>query len=84
MTMKTDKEINSSESAGMNRREFVKTAGAATAGLLLVTPEIAFGTAANSALQLGMIGCGGRGSSVAETFVRGAGGGIGRPFSGPA
>jgi predicted dehydrogenase len=73
MTMKTDKEINSSESAGMNRREFVKTAGAATAGLLLVTPEIAFGTAANSALQLGMIGCGGRGSSVAETFVTRAG-----------
>ncbi len=73
MTMKSDEEFNRDVAAGMDRREFVKAAGAAAAGLLLVRPEIAFGTAANSTPQLGMIGCGGRGSSVAETFVTRAG-----------
>ena len=73
MTIKTDKDLHISDSAGMDRREFVKTTSTAAAGLLLVSPKIAFGTAANSALQLGMIGCGGRGSSVAETFVTRAG-----------
>jgi len=73
MTMRSDHELNDKASAGMDRREFVKTAGAATAGLLLVTPKIAFGTSANSTIQLGMIGCGGRGSSVAESFVTRAG-----------
>ena len=70
MTMKASRDINA---AGMGRRDFVKSAGAAGAGILLVTPEIAFGSRANSTLQLGMIGCGGRGSSVAEAFVTRAG-----------
>ena len=33
---------------GMDRREFVKTAGTAAAGFLFVTPGIAFGSTANS------------------------------------
>src|SRR5262245_33928339 len=70
MTMKPGKEVDQS---AIGRRDFVKSAGAAGAGILLVTPEIAFGSRANSTLQLGMIGCGGRGSSVAEAFVTRAG-----------
>lgn len=62
-----------SSGAGIGRRDFVRNAGTATAGILLVTPEIAFGSRANSTLQLGMLGCGGRGSSVAESFVSRAG-----------
>jgi myo-inositol 2-dehydrogenase/D-chiro-inositol 1-dehydrogenase len=57
----------------VTRRDFVQTAAGAAAGLMLVRPEIAFGTRANSTLQLGMIGCGGRGTSVAESFVGRAG-----------
>src|SRR5437667_7894142 len=72
--MSTAKNISNNPSAGgMDRREFVKSATAATAGLLLVSPEIAFGTRANSTPQLGMIGCGGRGTSVAESFITRAG-----------
>ena len=56
----------------MDRRKFVKT-GTATAGLLLVAPEIAFGSRANSTLQLGLIGCGSRGTSVGSSFVTRAG-----------
>ena len=65
--------LSQGASEGMHRREFVKSATAATAGLLLVRPEIAFGSRANTTLQLGMIGCGGRGTSVAESFVTRAG-----------
>lgn len=73
MTTKSINESIGNGSAAMDRREFVKAASAVTAGLLLVKPEIAFGTAANSTIQLGMIGCGGRGTSVAESFVTRAG-----------
>lgn len=54
----------------MDRRQFVKNGTVAAAGLMFVKPGTAFGSAANSALQIGMIGPGGRGSSVAEDFVR--------------
>ena len=66
-------EIRNPHSAAVTRREFVKSAATATTGLMLVTPEIAFGTRANSTPQLGMIGCGGRGTSVAESFITRAG-----------
>ncbi len=69
MIAKSEHNSASTPAKGINRRDFVLAAGAATAGLLIVKPEIAFGTQANSTLNMGMIGCGGRGSSVAETFV---------------
>jgi myo-inositol 2-dehydrogenase / D-chiro-inositol 1-dehydrogenase len=53
----------------IGRRDFVKTTTAATAGLMFVSPATAFGTQANSAVRLGLVGCGGRGTNVAENFV---------------
>ncbi len=52
----------------MHRRNFLKSASATTAGLLFVKPATAFGYAANSAVRLGLIGCGNRGTSVATSF----------------
>lgn len=52
-----------------SRRGFVKAAGAASAGLMIVKPQTAFGSQANSALSLGLIGCGGRGMYVSGIFV---------------
>lgn len=46
----------------------MKTASAATAGLLIVQPSTAFGTEANSRLQLGLFGCGQRGPWIANFF----------------
>jgi myo-inositol 2-dehydrogenase / D-chiro-inositol 1-dehydrogenase len=51
----------------MNRRHFLQGAGAAS-GLLLVKPSTAFGYQANSAVRLGLLGCGSRGTSVATSF----------------
>jgi predicted dehydrogenase len=53
-----------------SRRDFVKAAGAAGLGLMIVKPEIARGSQANSALSLGLIGCGNRGTYVSGIFAK--------------
>jgi predicted dehydrogenase len=55
----------SESSPGINRREFV----GAAAGIMFIRPELVRGSKANSAIQLGLIGCGGRGTSVATGFA---------------
>jgi len=52
----------------MNRRGFLKTGAAAASGLLLLKPLTAFGYQANSAVRLGLLGCGSRGTEVADSF----------------
>lgn len=53
----------------MDRRDFL--AGSALAsGLLFVKPSTAFGYPANSAVRMGLLGCGNRGSSVATSFAK--------------
>mgnify|MGYP001572968471 CR=1 FL=1 len=52
----------------MRRREAL-CSSAATAGLLLLKPETVFGTAANSTVELGLIGCGNRGLWIGSLFV---------------
>jgi myo-inositol 2-dehydrogenase / D-chiro-inositol 1-dehydrogenase len=54
----------------MNRRKFLQTAAGAASGLLLLKPRTAFGYQANSAVRLGLLGCGNRGTSVASSFSR--------------
>lgn len=56
----------------INRRKFVK-ASAAASGLLLLKSKTAFGYEANSAVRLGLLGCGNRGTTVANSFARYAG-----------
>ena len=48
-----------------NRRELFK---AAAGGILLLKPETVFGSQANSSVELGLIGCGGRGNWLAPFF----------------
>ena len=54
----------------MDRRRFVKSAAGAGVGLMFVKPATAFGYAANSAVRLGLIGCGNRGTEVASSFAK--------------
>jgi predicted dehydrogenase len=53
----------------IGRREFVKSSVAATGTILITTPETAFTARANSTVNIGLLGCGGRGNSVAGDFV---------------
>ena len=59
-----------SRTGGMGRRGFLKTAAgaAATAGLLIVKPGAVRGLEANSKVEVGVIGCGGRGAWLGELF----------------
>ena len=52
----------------MNRRQFLHTTTGAASGLLLLKPATAFGYQANSAVRLGLLGCGSRGTAVSTSF----------------
>ncbi len=54
----------------MERRKFIAEAAGIAAGLTIVRPEAVRGTQANSALKLGIIGCGGRGHFVLDKFKK--------------
>jgi myo-inositol 2-dehydrogenase / D-chiro-inositol 1-dehydrogenase len=47
----------------MKRRDFLQSTAAVSA-FTLISPSAAFGSKANSAIRIGLIGCGGRGTSV--------------------
>ena len=52
----------------IGRREFMgKTVAAA--GVTILEPRIVFGSQANSAVRLGLLGCGGRGRNVMSSFL---------------
>ncbi len=53
----------------LNRRKFIKGT-AAISTLTIVSPGIAFGSKANSAIRMGIIGCGGRGTGVISSMSR--------------
>ena len=54
----------------MNRRQFLEAGSAATSGLLLLKSSTAFGYQANSAVRLGLLGCGSRGTAVSTSFSK--------------
>ena len=57
----------------IGRREFLKATAATTAGFTIVKPQSVRGSQANSAVRLGILGVGGRGSEVGSGFVTNAG-----------
>src|SRR5271156_3491482 len=54
----------------MNRRDFIQTGTGVASGLLLLKPETVFGSQAKSAVRLGLLGCGNRGTTVATSFSK--------------
>ncbi len=52
----------------MQRREFIQATAGLASGFLLLKPDAAFGYQANSAVRMGLLGCGGRGTHVATSF----------------
>jgi myo-inositol 2-dehydrogenase/D-chiro-inositol 1-dehydrogenase len=55
-------------SGRINRRRFMAGAGAAALSFTIVRPGLVRGAAASSKVNLGLIGCGGRGTWIAELF----------------
>jgi myo-inositol 2-dehydrogenase / D-chiro-inositol 1-dehydrogenase len=56
----------------MNRREFLG-ASAVAGGFMILKPGQVRGSEANSAVRIGLLGCGGRGTVVATGFIEDAG-----------
>ena len=52
----------------VTRRQFIAGAGATALSFTVVKPQLVHGYNANSKLDLGIIGCGGRGTWIAELF----------------
>ena len=67
-----DSRMGEDTKRGMNRREFLGVSATA-AGMMIIRPELVRGTAANSAVRVGLLGCGGRGKGLASGFVENAG-----------
>ncbi|MBU6399571.1 MAG: Gfo/Idh/MocA family oxidoreductase [Verrucomicrobia bacterium] len=57
----------------MTRRRFLAGAGAAALSVAVIKPELVFGAEANSKIDLGLIGCGGRGTWIADLFRKNGG-----------
>jgi len=55
---------------GLSRRRFIAGTAAAAASLSVVKPETAFGYAANEKVSIGVSGCGGRGTWIADLFSK--------------
>ena len=68
-TTDAEKNMSPGTTTGTSRREFL-AAAAAISGPLLVSPKVAFGSQANSRLTIGSIGCGGRGTWIADLFQK--------------
>lgn len=52
----------------MNRRDFIKGAGGSAFSFTIIRPESIWSTQANGKIKLGLIGCGGRGTWIANLF----------------
>ena len=66
MTGKPEEPCNATEK--LDRRKFLGIA-AAGAGVMYMQPRLVFGTEANSAVRVGLLGCGGRGTEDASNLV---------------
>jgi predicted dehydrogenase len=66
--MRGDREHKPASSEKLDRRKFLGAA-AATAGIMFIKPELVHGTAANSAIRVGLLGCGGRGTEDATNLI---------------
>src|SRR5438270_12865130 len=73
--MESERTQTGKSSDAFNRRKFLQSAAAA-AGVIFIKPELVFGTAANFAVRVGLLGCGGRGTENAKTLIETGGAGV--------
>jgi myo-inositol 2-dehydrogenase/D-chiro-inositol 1-dehydrogenase len=62
--------IASENQEQITRRRFIAGAGATALSFTVIKPELVRGTEANSKVDLGIIGCGGRGTWITGLFVQ--------------
>ena len=70
MMEKRKDSIVSENQQQISRRRFIAGTGMAAFSFTMVKPKLVRGDEANSKINLGMIGCGGRGTWIADLFVK--------------
>ncbi len=60
----------SSNTSSLTRRRFIAGTGASVLGLTMLKPALIGGAEANSKIDIGLIGCGGRGRWIADLFSK--------------
>lgn len=70
--MKNDatKDPLTSAESRLTRRQFLAAGGSAAVSITILKPELVRGTAANSKIALGVVGCGQRGTWIADLFLK--------------
>ena len=63
------KQVSGDSNNKIGRREFIGAAATAAAGFMIVKPQSVRGTGANSAIRVGLLGCGGRGTADANYTI---------------
>ena len=63
----------SGERQPFNRRQFLAGAGAAAVSFAVLSPNLVKGAEANAKIDIGLIGCGGRGRWIADLFRKNGG-----------
>jgi len=58
---------------GISRRHFIAGTGASVLAFSILKPELVHGSEANSKINIGLIGCGGRGKWIADLFLKNGG-----------
>jgi myo-inositol 2-dehydrogenase / D-chiro-inositol 1-dehydrogenase len=61
---------NSLQPSTLTRRRFLATAGVSALSLAIAQPELARGDESEAKINIGLIGCGGRGTWIADLFVK--------------
>jgi len=62
--------VSNKEVQHITRRGFLAGAGAAAVSFAIINPKLVRGTEANSKINIGLIGCGGRGTWIADLFTK--------------
>ena len=68
--MSDHRNISTGGSQDLTRRQFLAGAGSAALGFTILQPSLLRGAEANSKIDIGLVGCGGRGSWLADLFVK--------------
>ncbi len=68
--MHANQNTSAGSSQTISRRHFIAETGAAALGFTVLKPELIGGAEANSKIDIGLIGCGGRGKWIADLFVK--------------
>jgi myo-inositol 2-dehydrogenase / D-chiro-inositol 1-dehydrogenase len=68
--MQQDQNTSAGPGQTYTRRQFIAGTSAAALGFTVLKPELVGGAEANSKIDIGLIGCGGRGKWIADLFLK--------------